>query len=198
MKVTLAQTDLDGLTLTDRMKTIYRFMEKGRKKGTSLVLMSPFNDFDELLELVEGKNRFLTGTQDYPDIFLLLTAKSKGQLLAKLILEGEVVNEAFVTEGSKRLHYVRNIYGWEVFLNMSYSVPDIKIPNKSLICHFNLEKYCFKELNSMCGASFLINHVQDRSGSSFFHKGSYFELERECEKTETFCLGKVQTTYGVF
>ena len=97
MKITIAQIDLKQITLAELPNKLFRALEKGRKKGTDLVVLPLLTQKELYEETLAKATPFLLGTCDYPDVFLIIGLKINKTLNLALISEGKVINTLRIT-----------------------------------------------------------------------------------------------------
>ncbi len=174
VKITIAQIDLEQLTLAELPSKLFRALEKGRKKGTDLVVMPLLTKKDLYTEILAKKHPFLPGTCDYPDIFLITGLKINETLNLALISEGKVINNFLISNDLETPRVLGQIKDYEVMITNTS-----KKATKPQLCIL-LSKQGNKALD------ILITIPQFEQGSILSCSNYLVEIPKDIECVETY------------
>ncbi len=173
----------DNLVFAERTKRIFHLLERGRKQGSDLVLLPLFTNIQELDDLIRDKKDFLRGTNDYPDVFLLLSATEENKQVYLLISEGKVYNRLLIDQNSD-IVLTMDLKNRNLSLNLAAPKENAK---QSLVIHCNSSKTTPVSLKSPNTAHlFLTSSIQE--SPFLYYRQKKTDFPESQQKAQSVCL----------
>lgn len=183
MKITFMELKTDNLVLTERTKTIFSLLERGRKQGSDLVMLPLFTNIQELEDLIAADNGFLRGTNDYPDIFLLLGGFVRKRHTYLLVSEGKIYSRLLLDKANTAAK-LGNIKNWNLILSLA---PPKESSNQTLVIYINSSATNLASLKSQKTAHLFLTNSASKS-PFLYYQGHKTDFSRTRTKAYSFCL----------
>lgn len=184
MKITFMELKTDNLLLTERTKTIFSLLERGRKQGSDLVMLPLFTNIQEVEDLMADDNGFLRGTNDYPDMFLLLGAVDNKKDIFLLLSEGRVYARLLFDENADGSVRVGNIKNWNLILSLA---PPKECSSQALVIYLNSSPKDLACLKSHNTAHLFLTTSVSRI-PFLYYQGQKTDFSAIQQKAYSFCL----------